>query len=91
MVYVVYQADGDSCEGLGKLRIIENVFPANDSNQIIPWGSQIAEFASGKSYYDSTEKSIWGIPVINASAHGNYYAWSLVGDIFYYYPGLLSS
>ena len=83
MVYVVYQADGDSCEGLGKLRIIENVFPANDSNQIIPWGSQIAEFASGKSYYDSTEKSIWGIPVINASAHGNYYAWndSLLGIV----------
>jgi hypothetical protein len=87
MVYVVYQASGEACPDTTKIKIIENVFPANTTTTNIPWGRQIG-IASAKGDIISKNGCHWGVPVINASAHGNYYSWndSLAGIVAGFKP-----
>ncbi|MEI6091520.1 MAG: T9SS type A sorting domain-containing protein, partial [bacterium] len=73
MVYVVYQAIGGGCIDSTKIRIIENVFPANTAT-IITMARQIADVHADVEIIPSGSR--FGIPVINASSNGNYYAWN---------------
>jgi hypothetical protein len=63
-----YQAR-DNCSNLNYSVVAECVFNADDTVQVIP-PAQAIHWACGGDY------TRWGVPVINASRYGNYYAWA---------------
>lgn len=66
--YYSYQAR-DNCSNTDYSVIAECVFNADDTIQSIP-PAQAIHWACGDNY------SQWGVPVVNASRYGNYYAWA---------------
>ncbi|MBL7998612.1 MAG: hypothetical protein JNL32_08255 [Candidatus Kapabacteria bacterium] len=68
-VYAVYSCQ-KSADTLSNLRIVESQFASNDS---VPRSQQLAQF-------DSAHIDDYGHPVVNASYHHNYYAYSTPMD-----------
>lgn len=78
-VYVVYSCTGGKGEiinygpaGSPQMAIVENMFSAtNPYGGLDPSVGRVLTITSG-----SDDKSVWGTPVVNASANGQYYTWS---------------
>ena len=79
MVHIVYNLEPDSLYQNGEkvnLAIAECVFNANDSIQVVPDSINIIATVNA----DTAQSDTWGIPSINSSSQGCFYAWNSPED-----------